>query len=189
MYLTQDVSKATELSVRQIQYYIEKNVINLRFGRNCGRGSGYKFDSSELFQFYILSECHQMGLNKSMLQNILELFKNIIEIMEYKELFKMSLITDPNRYFNLWCEMPHNDLDIVGGILTNMTNKQIDEKYFKISNENGDIIFNGFNFAPGSASILILDLGSLAKKQYEFENNYSKKGIRRKKVAKKITMK
>lgn len=175
---TKDIAEATDLTVRQIQYYVEKNVIKAKT-RKSGRGRGYLFIDTDIVKFLILKEVSRFGMSLEKMSNLLHYFTIDIKNLENVKKYINEKLFLENVYYNLTVEYPIAEKEkdekyFYGHLIYNPDDPdRFPDSFFKQTTNDDDDDdspqrFNGYNFEEGSLSTLIIDVSHMLEKQYNF---------------------
>ena len=167
---TEDMSCATGLTLRQIQYAAKKNLIHselkaneginaerletikeghsmLSFTQQVGRGNRYGFDNDDIIRFSIVREAMRFNLTFERIYLILsKYFYDIIKKPDVKKYLKGKMFLK-NKHFLLWCEHPsEGQYEDVYGYLIDSPDKPFPSTYFvKAESMVTAPTFNGLN--------------------------------------------
>jgi len=168
LFSTKDVAEAAELGVRQVQNYIERNVVHAQQRQN-GRGHSFMFDNDDLIRFLTIKEMMKFGLgNEQMYSLISNYFIVTHKQADVKKYLKKKLYLE-NRHFYLVREYPtKGEHDEVSGYLIYNPDDPLPSLYFQKPDEGATPGFYGYNFEEFSRSALLIDMGAIYKKRYEF---------------------
>lgn len=168
MFTTKEVAEATGMTVRQIQYYIERNVVRVQ-RRGEGRGFSYLFDSDDLIRFMLILEMMRFGLsNERMHDFILNYFTSIKKQANVTKFLKEKLYLQ-KKHFHLVCEYPtQGEFEEVYGYLIHNPEDPLPLCYFQQPSKGATPGFYGYKFEPSSFSSLTIDIGAIYRKRHDY---------------------
>ncbi len=168
-FSTRDISEATGLTVRQVQYYSEKNVVRAK-KEKAGKSFNYKYDEDDVIRFMIVFELVKFSdSNENMHQLISNYFRDIKEKPEVKDYLNDKKFLD-GEHFYLWYESTKKGEYPVYGFLVESDGESFPSCYFKLKGNR----FKGFNLEPDNLSLMLIDMGGIYKKRRSFLEEYKK---------------
>lgn len=172
-FTTKDVSALTNLSLRKVQYYSEKNVIKAK-KQKVGRGFSYMFTTDDLIRFMIVAELSRFNIPfLDIYWTISSFFMKILKKDTVKKYLSSQSYLD-DKYFYLWVESPHNcEFEGILDCMVECPDQPFPAEYFMHKSKDMKTIknFEGFIFEPGSHSALIIDVGTMYAKRHHFIKN------------------
>ena len=73
-YIKKQVSELTGLSPRLVQFYVDQNVVIPELYRGMKRGDHHKYSKRNLFEFALIKELNEWGMNVSIIKSIMKEF-------------------------------------------------------------------------------------------------------------------
>ena len=92
-YTSGDISKATGLSLRLVQFYTESGVVIPEVDNTPGRGRARKYSLKNLMEFLILAELYACGITLKNTKTLMKYFRNEKENPVGEEL--IQIFKDP----------------------------------------------------------------------------------------------
>lgn len=102
-YDSKEVSKLLSISLRQLQYWDEKEIVKPSIRAAIGKGTMRLYSNEDLIQLRVVKRLRDFGISLKKIKNSINYLKYALPYID-KPLVELSFVTDGETIFQLTCD-------------------------------------------------------------------------------------